>query len=391
MIFAIALCCISAFVIVYAMVGYPVVLKLLKAIKKPQKNAQDYTYEPAVSYMIVAHNEEKVIQEKLVNALSIDYPADKMQIIVASDNSTDWTNAIVNEFIAAHPDRNVILYCSQEHKGKTNAQNEAQKKATGEILVMTDANTILEPNAIRELVSYFTADDIVYVTGKLVYSNFDDNATSQSESTYWDMDLTMRDIESRIQTITAGNGALYACRNDAYIDFSPISCHDSIMPYTYSKMGKRALFNPNAVAVEKAGETDADEFKRKVRMNRDILTMFHWGMQVLNPFRYGWFSFFYFGHRTCRYSLWWAHIVLLIGTGIVTFAGGWLGTVSMIAAALQLLFFLLAALEMKVKTNNRLLHMAGYYGMTVYAQIVGVWRIITGKAKPVWEKAESTR
>ena len=388
---AIILFCISAFVVVYAMVGYPVVLKLIDAVKKPPKNRQDLTYEPAVSYMIVAHNEEKVILEKLENALAIDYPPEKLQIIVASDNSTDKTNSIVNDFIAAHPDRNMILHCSQEHKGKTNAQNEAQKKATGQILVMTDANTILRPDAIKELVSYFTSDDIVYVSGKLEYSNFDDNATSQSESTYWDLDLSMRDVESRLKTITAGNGALYACRNQAYIDFPPIFCHDSIMPYTYSKMGKRALFNPNAIATEKAGETDADEFKRKVRMNRDLLTMLGWGLKVLNPFRYGWFSFFYFGHRTCRYLLWLAHILLLVCTAGISFSGGMLGILGMIATGFQLLFFILAALEMKFKTNNRLLHMVGYYGMTVYAQIVGVYRIVTGKAKPVWEKAESTR
>lgn len=382
---------ISVFIIFYAMVGYPVVLKIIDRIVKPPKNNQDLSYEPTVSYMIVAHNEEKVIKEKLLNAIEIDYPVDKLQILVASDNSTDRTNDIVDEFISDHPGRKIILNCSKEHKGKTNAQNETQKYASGEILIMTDANTILQKDAIRELVSYFTSEDVVYVSGKLQYCNVQDNATSQSESTYWDIDLTMRDIESRLKTITAGNGALYACRNKDYIDFAPITCHDSIMPYEYSKMGKRALFNPNAVATEKAGETDSDEFKRKVRMNRDILTMLSWGIKVMNPFKYGWFSFFYFGHRTCRYTLWLAHMVLVFCTAVVSFAPGVLGMMAIAATAFQLLFFLLAGLEMKIKTNNRTLHIVGYYGMTVYAQMVGVWRILTGKAKPVWEKAESTR
>ena len=378
-------------IIGYAMVGYPCVLKILDKIMHPEKNAQDISYEPTVTYMITAHNEESVIEKKLENAIEFSYPIEKLQIIIASDNSTDKTNQIVTDFIAAHPEYNIVLYCSKEHKGKTNAQNEAQKLASGEILVMTDANTMVKADAIRELVSYFTSDDIAYVSGKLEYSNADDSATSQSESTYWDIDLSMRDIESRIKTITAGNGALYACRNKEYIDFPPIHCHDIIMPYTYSKMGKRALFNPNAIAVEKAGETDSDEFKRKVRMNRDILTMLKWGFKVMNPFKYGWFSFFYFGHRTCRYLLWLAHIILLISTLALSFFGGVIGIIAIVVTALQALFFALAGIEMACKTNLKLLHIVGYYGMTVYAQIVGVWRIITGKAKPTWEQAQSTR
>ncbi len=390
-IIAVVLGIMSTFVIFYAMVGYPVVLKLLDKVMKPQKNTQDYSYEPTVSYMIVAHNEEKVIYDKLVNALSIGYPAEKMQIVVASDNSTDNTNRIVQAFVEENDDRNIVLYTSKEHKGKTNAQNEAQKITTGEILVMTDANTMLKENAIQELVSYFTTEDIAYVCGRLEYLNAGDTATSQSESTYWNLDLSMRDVESRIKTITAGNGALYACRNTEYIDFPPISCHDSIMPYTYSKMGKRALFNPNAIAVEKAGETYDDEFKRKVRMSRDILDMLWRGIKVMNPFKYGWFSFFYFGHRTCRYSLWWAHILLFICTFIAAFSNDLLGLMGIVATVLQVFIFLLAGLEMRFKTNNRILHIIGYYGMTVFAQAVGVYRIVTGKARPTWEKAESTR
>lgn len=391
MIAFIIIAAISIFIVGYAMVGYPCMLKLLDKILRPKKHAQNLEYEPTVTYMIVAHNEESVIEKKLENALELDYPADKLQIIVASDNSTDKTNKIVSDFISAHPESNMTLYCSKEHKGKTNAQNEAQKLATGDILVMTDANTMVKSDAIRELASYFTSDEIVYVSGKLEYSNAEDSATSQSESTYWDLDLSMRDVESRFKTITAGNGALYACRNKDYIDFPPINCHDIIMPYTYSKMGKRALFNPNAIAVEKAGETDSDEFKRKVRMNRDILTMLKWGFKVMNPFKYGWFSFFYFGHRTCRYLIWLAHITLFISTLALSFFGGVIGIIAIVVTALQALFFALAGIEMACKTNLKLLHIVGYYGMTVYAQIVGVWRIITGKAKPTWEQAQSTR
>ena len=382
--------CVSAFIVFYAMLGYPLFLKLIQRIKKPAENKKDLRYEPTVSYMIVAHNEEAVIENKLDNAIHLDYPIEKLQIIVASDNSTDNTNKIVESFIDKHKQFNIVLYCSKEHKGKTNAQNEAQKLATGEILVMTDANTILKVDAIRELISYFASDDIAYVCGKLDYSNSGDNSTSNSESTYWNLDLFMRDIESRIKSITAGNGALYAIRNEAYIDFNPIYCHDSIMPYTYGKQGKRALFNPDAIAYEKAGETNEDEYKRKVRMNRDILDMLLWGLSLANPFKYGWLSVFFFGHRTCRYLIWLAHIIMLISSIILMCLGS---VVGLILTIVQIFCFLLSWLSIKgkVRFKSSLLRFSCYYGMTVIAQIHGVINIMTGKAKPVWEKAESTR
>src|SRR5690606_37913403 len=115
-------------------------------------------------------------------------------------------------------------------KGKTNAQNEAAKLARGEILVFTDANAIFDKEALIHLVSSFTSDDIIYVTGKLVYVNSFDSITSYAENYYWNYDLYMRKAESDIKTITSGNGALYAIRKSEYVDFDPIKCHDGAMP-----------------------------------------------------------------------------------------------------------------------------------------------------------------
>lgn len=143
---------LSAFIVIYAMIGYPLLLKLLDNILKPNEIPKNEQYEPTVTYMIVAHNEEAVISKKLDNALNLEYPREKFQILVASDNSSDSTNEIVQEYIKNYPDREIVLYCSREHKGKTNAQNEAQKEATGEILVFTDANTLLHADAIRQLI-----------------------------------------------------------------------------------------------------------------------------------------------------------------------------------------------------------------------------------------------
>ena len=362
-------------------------LKFYLKLSKTKKLKKDYEIEPYVTLIIVAHNEEKVIEEKLKNVIKLDYPKEKLEILVSSDNSTDDTNKIVEEFIEKNMEYNIKLYKVKERKGKTNAQNEAVKIANGEILVMTDANSILKSDALREILSTFTAEDIAYVTGRLMYTNSHDNETSKTENTYWNMDIKMREIESKIQTITAGNGALYACRTKEYVDFEPIKCHDSAMPVYFALKRKRAVANHEAIAYEKAGENNQDEFKRKVRMNRIILSAILPSVKILNVFKYKWFTYFYLGHRTCRYLLWLMHIIALISSGILL-SSGWM---YILAFVTQILVYILSIVKCITKINNKYLNIIYYYCMTVLAQIVGVKNILTGKAKPFWEKAESTR
>lgn len=388
MLILVILMAVSAAIIFFAMIGYPVLLMLLDKIKHPPKIKKDFEYEPTVSYMIVAHNEEKVIEKKLENALELDYPLDKFQIIVASDFSTDKTNELVNRFIEKHPERTIVLHTSVEHKGKTNAQNEAQRLATGEILVMTDANSTFKKDAIRELVASFTDQDIVYVCGRLIYSNSEDNITSSTESTYWDLDLKMRDIESRLQTITAGNGSIYAVRNSEYIDIPLSGCHDGTMPYMYGIENRKSLFNPDAISYEKAGEVNADEFKRKVRMNRTILDIFERTPKTWKP-GLGFFSLFYFGHRTCRYTLWLFHLLFFV-CSVIAF-GISRNVVVGILVLLQVLAVLMGLYSIHHIISNKYLRLLGYYSMMVLAQVVGAFKQATGKSKPVWEKAETTR
>ena len=377
----------SAFIIFWAMIGYPISLRLLKRVYKNKNLEKDFSYEPTVTIMIVAHNEEKVILEKLENVLKLNYPKEKVEVLIASDNSTDDTNSIVNNFISNHREENIRLFEVQKRKGKTNAQNEAQKTVNSEILVMTDANSMLDRNSINELVSSFTSSDISYVSGRLAFLNKEISSISNTENTYWDADTKLRKIESDIQTITAGNGALYACRNNDYHDFKPIKSHDANMPRHYALKGKKALYNPHAVAYEKAGENIEDEFKRKVRMNRGILTSILPDFRILNIFKYRWYSYFYFGHRTCRYLLWLSHLLILVSNAIIV-ADHWVYLFTFIG---QLIFYILALVKLLTGSNNKILTLIYYYCVTIIAQWVGVFNILTGKTKPFWEKAESTR
>ena len=377
----------SAFIIIWAMIGYPLSIKLLGKLFKFRKLEKDYNHLPTVSVMIVAHNEEKIILEKLENMLNIEYPRQKIDYLITSDNSTDKTNDIVKGFIVSHPECKMRLYEVKERKGKTNAQNEAQKTLVSEFIVMTDANSMMDKNAIKELMAAFTSNEIAYVSGKLLITNQDVSDVSYSEASYWHSDLITREIEGRIQTITAGNGAIYACRKKDYYDFDPIQCHDSAMPRLYALEGKRAIANHDAIAYEKAGEVIEDEFGRKVRMNRDILKNILPDIRILNIFKYKWFSYFYFGHRTCRYLLWISHLIILI-SNLLLIQESWLYLMTFLA---QVVFYLLALAQSIIKSKNKYLMIIYYYSITIIAQWVAVYRILAGKAKPFWEKAESTR
>lgn len=377
---------VSLFIIFWANIGYQISLIILdKLIEK--KNIKLNDFFPSVTVMVVAHNEDKVILDKLKNLEEIEYPHNKISILVASDNSTDNTNYIVEEYIKNNPDINVKLCKAKSRMGKTNAQNEAQKFVESEFLVMTDANSMLDRASIKELVSSFYDESISYVTGKLVYTNSELSGTSSNESFYWNLDLRIREIESNIQTITAGNGALYAIRNSEYIDFNPIESHDSSMPIYYALNRKRAIANHDAVAFEKAGENNKDEFSRKVRMNRVLLSHIVPSFKLFNIIKYKWFTYFYFGHRTSRYLLWIAHLFLLCSNIILSF----FSNLFLLLLLFHIFIFILAGIQHYFNTKNRLLNIIYYYLITIVAQYVGVWNTLTGNSRPFWEKAESTR
>ena len=374
---------VSAFAIFYPMIGYPLTLLLLDKIIK-RKNTKDYTYKPKVSVIISAYNEEKVIEKKLNNIIKTDYP--DFEVIIANDASNDRTVELAEDFIKSHPDFDIRVNTVRNHLGKTNAQDEAVEVAKGDILVFSDANSIFKEDAISELVSYFTSDDIEYVCGSLIYKE-DETASVVAENTYWNMELTMRKIESNIKTIAAGNGAIYACRKNDYRNYNLVSSHDYEMPLHAALNGKRALYNDKALAFEKAGSTTSDEFKRKVRMQRRILTNIRTNLRRLNIFKYGWFSFFHFNHKTLRFLQAFFHIVLFI-SNIFLIRQGFIYKLILLG---QVVFLILAILGQVSKAKNKIVYFPRYYSMMMLAQILGAKNELTGKSAATWEKAESTR
>lgn len=375
---------IVGFAIFYAMIGYPITLMILDKIMK-RKNDKDLSYKPFVSIIISAYNEEKVIERKLENITESTYP--HYEVIVANDASSDRTVEICQNFINNHPSYDIKVNTVKNHLGKTNAQDEAVDVVKGEIIVFSDANSMFKADAIDELVSYFTDDDIIYVCGSLIYAKDDDIASAVAENSYWDMELKMRKIESEIATIAAGNGAIYACRKSDYRRYNLVSSHDYEMPLYAGINHKRALYNPKAIALEKAGQTSKDEFKRKVRMQRRILTNIFTNLRRLNIFEYGWFSFFHFNHKTLRFLQAFNHIVLFIANLALLNEGDFYRVFFLI----QVGFFTLATIGKLTESKSKIFYFPYYYTMMMAAQLKGGYNEATGKSKATWEKAETTR
>jgi len=374
--------------IAYSYIGYYMFLNITYFIKSLKDEDVDISYSfednyPKVSLIIAAYNEESVIEKKIRNTLQLKYPKDKLEIIIASDHSTDRTNEIVRRYA----DTGIILYVAQERKGKTNVQNEAVRIATGEILVFSDANAMWERHSLIRLVNNFANPKVGYVAGRLEYINRNSNITSYSESLYWKYDLLLRNFESKIYSITAGNGAIYAVRREDYEYVDPMYTHDLEFPHLMVEKGKLAIYDESAVAFEKAGETLQDEFKRKVRMfSRNwqrMLTNFN----MFNPFKVGLlYSIFMVSHKLLRYFLPFLHIFLFISNILLISEPFYLHILYV-----HVLFYVLALIGFTTGTHNKLFYIPLYYVTFQYTTLLGFIKYITGGNKAYWEKAETTR
>ncbi len=235
-------------------VAYPAAAVAAARLRpRPVRKGDDL---PSVSVIVAAHDEEDVIERRLENLLELDYPDDKLELAVASDASTDATD----ELVEREP-RVRLIRCPRG--GKVAAQNQAVRETSGEIVAFSDANATWAPSALRELVRNFADPDVAYVCGQL---RLDDADGTNREGAYWRYELGVRAAESQLHSVTGGNGSIYAVRRSDYVDVDPRFGHDLSFPYLMVQRGRRAVYEPEAVAFEKPTPNIGDEYRRKVRM-----------------------------------------------------------------------------------------------------------------------------
>jgi cellulose synthase/poly-beta-1,6-N-acetylglucosamine synthase-like glycosyltransferase len=333
---------------------------------------------PTVTVVVAAWNEEDVIERRLENLLAVDYPPELVEIVVASDASTDRTDELV-EAVAAREPRVRLIRC--ERGGKVAAQNRAVRETDGEIVAFSDANSTWAAPALRRLVRNFADRDVAYVCGQLRLERAD--GTNQ-EGAYWRYELALRDAESSLGSVTGGNGSIYAVRRSDYAEVDPRFGHDLAFPYLMVQRGRRAVYEPEAIAFEKPARDQEDEYRRKVRMFEHC-----WAIVVEGRMLRRLDSTYLvqlLSHRHLRYGSGVLHLVLLA----TTLALADRGPVYRAALAGQLGFLALAAAG-RARLPIPGAGLAYYYCLVTWATVVALAGYLRSGVPAVWEKAEGTR
>jgi cellulose synthase/poly-beta-1,6-N-acetylglucosamine synthase-like glycosyltransferase len=362
--------------LVHTHIIYPLSLWVIVRLRGREGTAVDPPADlPTVSLIIVAHDEEEVIAHRLRNARDLDYPRELLELIVASDGSSDRTVEL-----ARAADADVVL--DLPRAGKVEAQNAAVEAARGELLAFSDANSFWSPAALRRLVARFADPRVGYVCGQVRLLG---SGSENEEGTYWRYEMAVRELESELGGITAGNGAIYAARPDSYLVLDSARGHDLSFPFTMTRRGWRALYAPDAVAQEKMAPTIAGEFARKRRMMART-----WGVvlgdRMLSPRGYGpLYAFEILSHRALRYAAPFLHLVAL-GTNIALLGEGAVYTVTL---GLQAAFLFVALLGSVIPL--RPLRLAWYYVVVEGSIIAGLWDRLRSRRAVTWEKVEGTR
>jgi cellulose synthase/poly-beta-1,6-N-acetylglucosamine synthase-like glycosyltransferase len=377
--------------LVYTQVGYALLLVALTRLLRPAAPEPGFgpiaatarhdrdpaaLGWPTVTAIVAAHNEQDVIAQRVANLRALDYPQERLRVIVASDGSTDQT---AQRARAAGAD--LVLELSRG--GKIRAQDAAVEASTGEILAFSDANARWQPDALTELAAAFRRDPRVgYVCGEVTFT---DAGGDNQEGLYWRYEMWLRRMESSLHSVTSGNGAIYATRRDAYIHVPPTAGHDLSFPFNMVKRGLLAIYVPQARATEKAAPSIEREFTRKRRMARRTWPAM-WGGGLCSPRGYPpLYALMIFSHRILRYLVPFLHVLALaVNLALLT-----AGPVYVATLAIQLALPVAAVLAPRLRVRPLLV--ARYYLVTNWALAAGLWDWLRGDRSPIWETVEGTR
>lgn len=369
---------LCAGLLLYAQIGYPLLLAMISRPAAPAEPLDETDY-PAVTLVVAAYAEEAVIEAKVANALALDFPRSRLQLIVACDGSPDATPELARRAGAD-------LVLELPHGGKMAAQNAAVESATGEIIAFSDANTIWRADALRRLVDALAEPGVGYVCGRVGFVN---ETGDNQEGLYWRYEMWLRARESALRSVTAGNGAIYAVRRELYAEIAPRTGHDLTLPFEMVRRGARAVYAPAAGATEQMVPSIEGEFRRKRRM-----MSFAWpivlGGGLLSPRGYGpAYAWMIFSHRLLRYASPFLHILALVAAAILATSS----TLYLWLTVLQLALPAAALLARWVRVRPLLV--ARYYLLTTASIAFGLFDYLKKGTDRIleegWTPPEGTR
>jgi cellulose synthase/poly-beta-1,6-N-acetylglucosamine synthase-like glycosyltransferase len=366
---------ISFLLICYIYVGYPILLYVsVKFLKRFPSEFHDFL--PTVSIIIPVHNEEQVIGEKLTNLLSLGYPQEKLEILVISDASTDSTPDIIRSF----QENRIFFSEKKERTGKAGALNMGLQKATGDIVVFTDASIILEKNALQNLVRPFQDEAVGVVSGEDFISG------TSSEGAYGRYELMLRNLESRVASIVGASGCLYAQRRSLCRPFPEGMAPDFFSVLVTIESGFRAITEPSARGQMGHLKNPRKEYQRKVRTYLRGMTTLASFLHLMNPSKYGFFSIILFSHKLLRWtsgifllSCFVANLFLILKPFYFSFF------------LLQLLFYgfsLTGLFLMKDRSIPFILRIPLFFCMVNISALQAIWLFLNGHRQEIWEPSK---
>jgi cellulose synthase/poly-beta-1,6-N-acetylglucosamine synthase-like glycosyltransferase len=378
-----------AVLVVFPYVGYPLVLWALIRIRGAYRPAAGTEDLPKVSFIISAFNEAAVLDAKLDNARALDYPHDKLQIVVISDASDDGTDDIVRRHAALDP--RILLHRQEERRGKTAGLNHGIEKTTGSVVVFSDANAMYEASAIRELVAPLADAKVGYVVGAAHYSDADAGQSQHSEGLYWRYELAIKEMESAYGSVVGGDGAIYAIRRELFWPLQEDDINDFVNPLQIIAAGYRGVFNPRARCYEEGADSFGKEFKRKRRIvNRSWRACLRYGGGVRragNPA----FLFQFIAHKVIR---WFAMplmlLLALVNVMLVLRGCGGVYLLSLLALVGSATLALRGhQLTTRGLEQPKLVYLFYYFYLVNYAAMLGIYDETRGVRHSKWDHVRS--
>ena len=369
---------LSAVALFYTYAGYPLLLALVSALRPLKVRRGEF--EPTVSIIITAYNEERDLAAKLENTLALDYPRELLEIIVASDCSTDRTDEIARDFAG----RGVRLHRQSERLGKTAAQNAAIDLARGEIILFSDATSLYQPNAVRAMMPSFADSGVGCVAGRLEYVDSSDSRVGRGALSYWSYETFLKRHESRVGSLIGTSGCLYAVRRSAYVPLYHEACSDFIIATKMVEQNLRAVYEPNAVCTEQTNRHSDKELKMRVRIIAQTFTDLWRHRAMLNPLRSGFYGVQLVSHKVMRYLVPFFLIGLFVASAVL--ASGSLAYRLMFAA--QAAGYTCPALAWaldRVGIQSRLLAFPQYFMLANLASLIACYQFLRGERYARWE------
>jgi len=336
--------------------------------------------EPKVTFLITAYNEERSITAKLEDTLSLDYPKDKLEVMVASDGSTDRTDEIVRGFAT----RGVVLKRVEGRVGKTATQNEAVKAAIGEIVIFSDATTKYSKDAIRKIVRNYADEAVGAVSGRYEYVNPTGASVGIGTILFWKYENFIKSAQTRIKTITGCCGCIYSVRKKAYVLLPPDIISDLVEPLKIIEKGYRIVFEPEAVAYEETTEKPSEEFKMRIRVITRAMRGILYVKSLLNPFKYPFVSFQLISHKVLRWLIPFFLIGLLVSNYFLI-GTHWFYNLTFV---MQISFYTIALLGMiadKLGKRFKMLAIPMYFCVVNTASLIAFFKTLKGQKTIVWE------